>query len=270
MMLCKTLDKVDLPLFLAVNKGDWIAEVKEDGDRMRMVVKDKQITLLNRNNRDVTDKYPEFTTIDLPDCMIDGEMCVLDERGVSQFNEGISFRTHCKAEQKIRTASAQYPVTYILFDLLELDGEDLRAKPLHIRVTSLHHLNVMNQHKNIKIVEQTTDIIQLWETITSLGGEGIILKKRDSSYLEGKRNGSWLKVKDIKEVDLSFVKYETHNNGITVTSDKGIRVTVNGQQSKQVAQLIDADGQVNGTIRHLGQTKTDKYRQPTWAKVVVR
>ena len=65
MMLCKKLDETELKVFAKVNT-DWVAEVKEDGDRVRMTIKDEVITLTNRRGNVITDKYPEFTTVKLP------------------------------------------------------------------------------------------------------------------------------------------------------------------------------------------------------------
>ena len=160
----------------------------------------------------------------------------------------------------------EYPVTFVVFDILECNGQDMRKLPLKARRKGLEVLGI-ERFGNFKLVKQSTDVLGLWKEVTDLGGEGIIIKEVDSPYLEGKRSSTWRKVKDIKEVDLTFTKYERHNRGITVTSDKGIRVTVNGYQSQEVAEQIDIKGRCTGTIRHLGQTATGKYRQPTWMKL---
>ena len=200
-MLCKKLPKSDLSVFVKVSGNRWVAEIKEDGDRIRMTVESGVVRLTNRSGKDVTEKYPEFKgKIDIEDCFIDGEMCVLDDRGVSQFNTGISFRTHCKDANTIRTASEKYPVTYVVFDILELKGVDLRFTPFKDRRDILKAIAF--DHRNIQIVKQSKDVMGLWKEITELGGEGIILKDVNSLYHEGKRAQCWKKVKDIKEIDL--------------------------------------------------------------------
>lgn len=268
-MLCQTLDKTDLLMWLGVMKGkDWVAETKEDGDRVRMLVENKKVSLFNRHGKDVTLVYPEFKgEVDLPDCFLDGEMCVLDDKGISQFNTGISFRTHCKDANTIRSASEAHPVTYVVFDMLKRDNKDLRGFPLSARRKWLEELN-LGKLKYFKLIEQSKDIVGLWNMITSAGGEGIILKDNNAPYFEGKRSPRWLKVKNIKEVDLVFTKFEEHAKGITIESDGGIRVTCNGAQSEEVKRALVKNSFVKVTIRHLGETEAHKFRQPTFMKMV--
>ena len=262
-MLCHKIEKADLPLFLSVAGSNWVAEEKYDGDRIRLRVKGGYISLHNKKGTDVTFRYPEFSIrTDLPDCFLDGEMCVM-KNGVSAFNDGIAFRTHCKDPAKIRAYMDMYPVTYVAFDVLELNGTDTTHMPLHQRRNMLED-NFDCRFGNIIISEMFTDIQKGWDKVTSKGGEGLILKDLNSLYHENKRHSAWRKVKDVKEVDLRFTKYETHNMGITLENDEGIRVVVNGAQAQEVAQIVDTTGSVTGAIRHLGQTETGKYRQPTW------
>jgi bifunctional non-homologous end joining protein LigD len=267
-MLCNKLDKAELPLFLNMSKGKWIAEIKEDGDRVRAVVTPEGVALYNRRGVEVSDVYPELQDLksDAESFMLDGEMCVLDDRGVSQFNTGITHRSHCKTPESIKKAMAGYKVTYVVFDVLSVNNEDLRQQDLEIRKQTLEHLNI--RHPNVKLVEWTYDINDMWDRITQLGGEGIILKRLGSKYEENTRSNAWLKVKDIKEVDLVFSKFEDHNKGITIETAEGIRCVVNGSQAQEVKQHLLDDGQVKVTIRHLGQTETGKYRQPVYMKLV--
>jgi len=265
MMLCKTMNKHDLLTFCKVCGNKWVAEEKYDGDRVQMRVKDSSYTLINRGLNNVTNRYPELEGVK-GDFLVDGEMCVIDDNGVSQFNEGISYRSHCISQTAIDNARKEYPVTYVVFDILELNGHNLRNKPFIERRSILEGLNI--QHDHIILSELSDDIIGLWSKVTSKGGEGIILKQKSSLYHDNKRRDCWRKVKDVKEVDLSFVKYEPHNKGITVTSDEGIRITVNGTQSSDVANTIDSEDECMITVRHLGQTNTGKYRQPVFLKKV--
>ena len=267
-MLCKSLnsDKLELYAKVAQNK---IAEVKEDGDRMRMIVKNKEITLLNRTGKDVTFRYPKFTTIDLPDTTVDGEICVVNDRGISVFNDGIAHRTHLKDPALIKSAVKVYPVIFIAFDLLELENTNYRHRPFKERRDVLETIDI-ELHKNIQLVTQSKDIMGLWKYVTELGGEGIVIKDLNEFYYEGKRKDAWTKVKDVNETDLYFNGYEVQPRGITLTNNDEIRVVVNGEQSKEVRNIIDDNGIVHVTIRHLGEkTKNDKYRQPTFLKLVV-
>ena len=200
------------------------------------------------------------------EAFLDGEMCVLDDRGTSQFNEGIAFRSHCKSSESINRAMSEYPVTFVVFDILELDGTDLRAKPYEFRRKVLENLDV--KHSNVQICEVFSDINDGWDKVTSRDGEGLILKHKNSIYREGYRSGNWKKVKNIKELDVSFDRFEVNNQGITVENQEGIRVLVAGRHQHEVRKLLTQKGEATLTIRHLGITKAGKLRQPTYMKVV--
>ena len=205
--------------------------------------------------------------------ILDGEMCVLNDKGVSIFNEGISFRTHCKDVNTIREASDKYPVTFVVFDMLEVEDLDLAEKPYNrnIRVEPytfrreiLEQANIESSHANIKLVEQSTEIIELWEETVNNKGEGIILKHKSSTYDEGKRSPNWLKVKDVRETDVRFTKFTEHPKGIRCqTDDENITITVNGYQSQEVKHRITNTGSCTIGVRHLGDvTANGKLRQP--------
>ena len=197
--------------------------------------------------------------------MLDGEMCVMIE-GVSAFNEGIAFRTHCKNPNVIASAMKSHPVMFVIFDILELDGKDLRMLPLRERRIILESLEL--KHSNVQVAKQFKDIMVQWNRMVKEGREGLILKDLNSVYKEGYRSSSWRKVKNIQEVDLKFTKYDVNNAGITVENNAGIRCLVSGRHAPAVKDIIDKIGTVTLTINHLGETKTGKFRQPTYNKVV--
>jgi len=271
-MLCDKIDKADLPMFVKVAGDDWIAEEKFDGDRIRLEWSMGVTKLISRGKSgDVTNRYPEFENLDFKNvdsAILDGEMCVLDDNGVSQFNEGIAFRTHLKDPNKIKSAIKEYPVTYVVFDILELNGEDLTGKPWGKRREILDQLD-FGDNKNIMKSYWTKNIQELWRDVTAIGGEGIILKKIDAPYFENKRSSVWKKVKDIKEVDLVFTKYSVNPRGIRIENEDGIACQCSGFRAPPVQKALDEDGTITVTINHLGQTKSGKYRQPTFKKVVV-
>jgi len=265
-MLCDKTDKADLPKFLAVVGNNWVCEEKFDGDRIRLHLKDGKVSLHNRRYRDHTATFPEMHSFTHDkELLLDGEMCVIID-GVSEFNEGIAFRTHCKNPNVIASAMKSHPVTFVVFDILEYDGRDIRDKPLRERRAILDSLNL--SHPNIKVCNQFTDIINQWTRMAAEGREGLILKDLNSKYKEGYRSASWRKVKNILEVDLKFTKYDVNNAGITVENNDGIRCLVAGRNAPEVKAMIDKVGTATLTINHLGQTKTGKFRQPTYNKIV--
>ena len=141
MMLCDKIDKVDLAIFAKFGNNKYVAEEKLDGDRMMLKFINGIVTLYNRRGIVVTDKYPELIDFKADmDCVLDGEVCVIDDNGVSQFNEGIAFRSHCSNPESIASAAINYPITYVAFDILEIDGDDLKSFEWHERRLSLIHI----------------------------------------------------------------------------------------------------------------------------------
>jgi bifunctional non-homologous end joining protein LigD len=269
MMLAKRLEASQLAVYAKYAK-DKVAEVKEDGDRAILTIKKKKATLTNRSGKDITYKYPEFHT-DMEfesDCVLDGELVVLDKNGVSQFNEGIQFRSHCESEAKIQEAANLYPVTFIVFDILEHGENDMKHFFFKNRRWFMEK-EIAGKDYRVKLVKQSKDIMGLWREMVDKGAEGIIIKNELHKYQMNKRSSDWLKVKNILDTDVTFDRFERHNKGIVVENSEGIRVNVNGAQAEEVAKCILDNGSVVGTINHLGdRTKSGKLRQPTWKKIV--
>lgn len=268
MMLCDKIEKSGLPFFIAVAGDEWVAEEKMDGDRIRLEYKDRKVKLVSRGKSgDVTMRYPELEGFNHEsNLVLDGEMCVIDDNGVSQFNEGISFRTHCTTLSSVQLAARNYPVTYVVFDVLEKDGQDLRELDWDDRREILESLN-LDHNRNVKVIGYSRDILAKWDEVEKKGGEGIILKKRTAPYLEGRRSSAWKKVKNIKEEDLVFVKYSVNNAGIRIETEDEIAIQVSGRNAPPVQRLLDDFGKATITIRHLGWTGK-KFRQPTYCKIV--
>lgn len=267
-MLCDKLDKADLPTFASLAGKNWVAETKYDGDRIRLVFKGGNLSLITRGKSgDVVTRYPELKDFSFDqDVVLDGEMCVLDSDGVSQFNEGIAFRTHCQTPDAIQRGVDLYPVTYVVFDILELGSEDLRSKPWVERRKILDSLKI--SHPHIIKSEYSYDILGLWQKMTARKEEGIILKMINAPYLENKRSSVWKKVKDIKEVDIVVSKYSVNPKGLRLETEDGIACQCAGFQSEPVRRQMDSTGQAVITINYLGVTKEGKYRQPTFKKLV--
>ena len=264
------------------NTDDWVFETKEDGDWTLMEIKDKRIQLFNPRGANVTEKYPEFNgEYDFPDMTIIGEMCVFID-GVSNFNDGITHRTHLKDSWKIQNAVVEYPVTFVGFDLLKLDDIDYRNKAYKERKGLLDTIDLPSGINNLEVVKSTplSTLIKLvdehkedgkilWKMIMN-GGEGFIMKNLNSIYEEGKRVKTSLKLKDVQETDLWFTKYHDQPRGVVLENDNEIRVNVNGEKADEIKEIFSKQQKVFVTIRHLGpQLKSGKFRQPTFMKTVL-
>lgn len=165
----------------AVPRGPgWLYEIKWDGYRCVATVRGGKVTMQSRSGvSDYATRFPEVAAelAGLPDCVVDGEIVVLDEQGRSFFsaigNGGVG--------------------SLVVFDLLELDGEDLRGKPLEARRGGLGRL--VEGCERIALSPAWDEPDALLDHVVAAGLEGIVAKRRGSTYLEGSRAGDWIKHK---------------------------------------------------------------------------
>jgi bifunctional non-homologous end joining protein LigD len=164
---------------------DWLFEVKWDGYRAIATVVGGDATLTSRNDKDLTARFPAVgkhveQAVKSPDCVLDGEVCALDERGKSSFS----------AMQTGRTAG----LAYYVFDVLEIDGEPLLELPLRERRERLEAL-LDRRNRCVRLSETFDDGDALYQAAQEQGLEGIVAKRAESRYLAGKRSRDWLKIK---------------------------------------------------------------------------
>jgi DNA ligase D len=196
--------KVGLMLATAVGRPfsdpNWLFEIKWDGVRTLARIENGTIQLISRNGIDVTKQYPELA--ELPkafsarQAVLDGEIVALDEKGHSGFAR-LQQRMHVRAPAP--TLVAQVPATYYLFDLLYCDGYDLRHVPLLQRKDFLRRLLHPADHVRFSD-HQMEQGKELYELAGANGLEGIIGKRADSLYGEGRSN-SWVKIKQTTAID---------------------------------------------------------------------
>jgi bifunctional non-homologous end joining protein LigD len=168
--------------------NDWLHEIKFDGYRIQMRVVDSAVTLKTRKGLDWTGKYPEIakSASELPDCIIDGEICALDEHGAPDF----------AALQAALSEGKTDDLVYFAFDLLFDGGEDLRSMPLVERKERLQNLLAeANDDPRIRYVEHfETGGDAVLRSACKLSLEGIVSKQMDAPYQSG-RTESWVKSK---------------------------------------------------------------------------
>jgi bifunctional non-homologous end joining protein LigD len=166
----------------------WIHEIKHDGFRIMARRDTAGVRLITRNGNDFTNRFPLATAAvaALPgrSCLIDGEAIACDDKGLAVFELTRRSRNHASA-------------ILCAFDLLEIDGEDLRRAPIEHRkhrlarlLRSPHHGLVLNEHFD-------GDGAKIFKHVCKLGCEGIVSKRLGSTYRSG-RTQHWLKVKNPK------------------------------------------------------------------------
>ena len=175
----------------------WFFEPKLDGIRALVTIEDGAISLRARSGRDITAQYPALVRAlaeqPVATGILDGEIVALDERGAPSF-EVLQQRMGLQNAEEIAVADADLPVLFFAFDVLHLDGHDLRRVALEHRAEVL--ARVLLPGPLVQRVETfAADGIAAFEAAKTLGLEGVVAKRRDSTYEEGRRSPRWLKVK---------------------------------------------------------------------------
>jgi bifunctional non-homologous end joining protein LigD len=164
----------------------WIHEIKHDGFRILAHRRGRSIRLLTRNGIDFADRFPLITeaieALPVTSCVVDGEAIVCDGDGLAVFD---LIRGHGRNGQAVLCA----------FDLIEVNGEDLRREMIEDRKRRLAGL-LRLQHNGIAANEGfTAEGATIYWHACALGCEGIVSKRMGSPYRAG-RSAHWLKVKN--------------------------------------------------------------------------
>lgn len=176
---------------------DWFHEVKHDGYRLIVVREGKRVRLFTRNGHDWSSRFPLISEAALrlrsSSFVIDGEACILGVDGISDF-DALHSRRH-------DTEARLYG-----FDLISVDGEDLRKLPLHLRKNQLARL-LARRVDGIILNDYEAGPIgaDLFGAACRMGLEGLVSKHRDSWYRAG-RSEQWQKVKNPKHASIRRVK----------------------------------------------------------------
>jgi DNA ligase D-like protein (predicted ligase) len=188
-----------------LEREGYIYEPKLDGTRALCYV-DSTMRFINRRGHDITERYPEFAFRDqvkARSCVLDGELIVYDSRG------NPSFHLLQKREQSkpsiARYLGIQHPATYVVFDILELEGKELLSTRLDERKRIMHA--VLREGHHMQSIAFTKDGLKLWSLAEQRKIEGVMAKRSNSSYEAGKRSDAWLKIKILHTVDCVLIGY---------------------------------------------------------------
>jgi len=231
-------------LALQVNEApdgsEWIHELKLDGYRMQGRIatargnKSRSETLITRGGLDWTHRMPDIAAAlaELPveDALLDGEVVVYDDEGKTSFAD----------LQAAFQEGKKKPLTFVIFDLLHLNGHDLRSLPLEQRKNILEKILASDgDHQGILRYSEHlgTRGGEIFEKACQLGAEGIVSKKASAPYASG-RSGSWLKIKCVRQQEFVI-------GGFTPPSKSGVGIG---------ALLLGYYG--NGELVYAGRTGT--------------
>jgi bifunctional non-homologous end joining protein LigD len=173
--------------------GEWVHELKLDGYRIQAHLSAGKVQLFSRNGLDWTARMAQVATavkqLAAKSGIIDGEVVVVDENGLSDFA-----KLQSAFDEKKPT-----DLTYYCFDLLHLDGHNLRNAKLTERKVLLQALLQSAESETLRFSEHlAVDGQQMFSEACRLGAEGIVSKRSDAKYLPG-RSPTWTKTKCIRQ-----------------------------------------------------------------------
>jgi DNA ligase 1 len=184
------------------NAEDWSAEHKWDGIRSQTIIRDNEIYVWSRGEELVTDKYPEFGSFSgvIPNgTVIDGEILPFIDNEIGTFND---LQTRIGRKTVSATILKKSPVIIKAYDLLEWKGQDIRNLPFEERRILLEKL--YDDIKDFNIPLQLSERVKFstWGELTEerlrsreMKSEGLMIKRKDSPYLVGRKKGDWWKWK---------------------------------------------------------------------------
>jgi bifunctional non-homologous end joining protein LigD len=160
----------------------WSHEVKHDGWRAQLHHSRANTVIFSKNGKGISARFPVIRDAfrNLPPCIIDAEIVGCDADGVPDFRGLMAGNSHGFCAW--------------CFDLLMIDGRDIRPERLEDRRARLEHLLSGADADLLRFSEAFEDPIKLLEAAVRLGLEGIVSKKRDQPYVSG-RNSGWVKCK---------------------------------------------------------------------------
>ena len=167
---------------------DWIHEIKHDGFRILARRDGNSVRLYTRNGYNFADRFPRIVeavkTLSVQSCFIDGEAIVVDANGLAVFD-------------LLRSWRHNHVAMLCAFDLIELDGKNLRRTPIEERKYALANLLYHDQDGIAFNKHYDCDGAVVYKHVCALGCEGIVSKRLGSTYRSGRVN-DWLKIKNPK------------------------------------------------------------------------
>ena len=246
---------------------DWVFETKWDGYRLIARAAPGEATLYSRNGHDVTSDYPSIAAA-LAKCkkpmLLDGELVALDEAGLARFQ----LMQHARREpQRLR---------YCVFDLLELDGEDLRRQPLLERKRKLKAA-LPRAAALIFSAHVVGSGVAAFEAAAQSHLEGVIGKRAQSAYHAGQRSPDWVKIKTGLRQEAVIVGFTAPKRSreyfgalvLAVREGRGFRYVGRVGTSFDAAALASLYGSLKPLIQKASAVATDNVpdlRVTTWVK----
>jgi bifunctional non-homologous end joining protein LigD len=227
---------------LPTDDDGWAYEIKWDGIRAMLYVEGGRVRALSRNDKDLTPTFPELREIGellgARPAILDGEIVALGLDGRPNFGQ-LQHRLHLSSNAEITRRARESPVSYVIFDVLHLDGQSLLDLPYDERRARLESLNLAGP--SFATADSFRDVrgADILAAVRKGGLEGVVAKRRDSLYSPGLRQGDWRKVKNFKTQEVVIGGW---------TDGKGER---SGSLGALLLGVPDAEG-----LRYVGKVGT--------------
>jgi bifunctional non-homologous end joining protein LigD len=223
----------------------WAAEFKWDGIRALCRIEGGRARLRSRNGNDLTDTYPELKalakTVSSAQLLLDGEIVALDEDGKVSFG-ALQPRFGTRGSEAARLARS-HPATYLIFDLLHLDGRSTLDLSYLDRRELLETLELSGPNWQTSPSFPDTPVADVLAAARAAGLEGVVAKRLDAPYRPGTRSPAWRKVK------------LTHSQSVVVggfTPLKG-HGAVPGRPPREIGALLLGVPDTDGRLRYVGK-----------------
>ncbi|HET7627320.1 MAG TPA: RNA ligase family protein [Bacillales bacterium] len=228
----------------------WIAQIKWDGVRVLTYYDGTTIELYNRKKNKRTDHYPELHAVKsycrARSMILDGEVIALGNDGKPSFHE-VMRRDGIRRLERVPQIRTQVPITYMVFDVLYVDGTWVHKQPLRERTELLSSIIQPNEHVQLVKSSGYEEMEPLYEVMEKHDMEGIVLKDLRSSYGIGQKNDRWQKKKNYKDL-IAVVGGVTLRQGIV---------------NALLLGLYDEKGQ----FTYIGHAGTGKLKKSEWRQL---
>jgi ATP-dependent DNA ligase len=250
-MLCEKLSLEDAK---KMDMSGWVIERKLDGVRAYI----ENGRLYDRRNKDITKQFPEFVNLKkMTNQVIDGEIVAAS----LIFNDVVG-RMHMRDKFMIRLQSERSPAMFIAFDMVR------PSMTLADRKQLLMEFGLSSYCREtfpwLLMLFKEDSFADGWRRVEENEWEGLVIKRLDAFYQEGKRSPDCLKVKAFQEATATFVKMDIHPKGCRLETADGRSVNVNGAQAEEVIRIFREKGEVIGEVQYLPQSGSEAWRFPSW------
>ncbi len=179
---------------------EWQIEYKWDGIRGEIIRRNDEVFIWSRGEELIAEQFPEIKEVVQNmkgNFVLDGEILAVKDNQVLNFNE---LQKRLNRKTLTKKMLSEIPIQVFVYDLLELEGTDLREKPIASRRAMLEELLLNENPENIKLselikFENWEDLNQIRENSREINSEGLMLKQKNSHYHSGRKKGDWWKWK---------------------------------------------------------------------------